>query len=293
MKIVDKNSFSKLIRPNSTLLVGGFGCCGAPDDLLLAIRDKYETEKVPLSLNIISVSGVGNKLGMGLDLLANKNIVNLALSGFWGFTPKLSKLALDGDIKGHNWPLGVVRQWINSIASGNDSYLSNIGMGTFIDPNVDGGRLNAKTDLLISLITDSWGKEKLCYPIFPLDWALMRASSSDLHGNISFENEALLGSSINDAIAVKRFGGKVIVQVEKIVDTIDPHQVKIPGILIDYIVLCKEGKHSPCYGNEKSFKEDSQIQNERKELLAQKVAQTIPNNIRYINFGIGIPALIP
>lgn len=292
--IVSKEYFAHQIQQSDTLLVGGFGCCGAPDELLVAIRNRHNELSESLALKLISVSGVGDKLGLGLDLLAEKGLVSFAMSGFWGFTPKLSKLALHGDIEAHNWPLGVVRQWIRSLASGEDGYFSNIGLGTFVDPNFDGGRLNTNTGPILNVVTQN-NLQKIHFPKIGIDWALLRGSSADVNGNISFENEVVAGSSISDAIACKRFKGQVVVQVERLVDKIEPHEVKIPGILVDYLVVSEqESHHAPCYGDvHTTIKKIPSSTEILKEEVAEKVAKAIPTNIKYINFGIGIPALIP
>lgn len=292
--VVSKEYFAHQIKESETLLVGGFGCCSSPDELLVAIKERHEQSLEPLALKLLSVSGTGDKQGLGLDLLSSRGLVSFAMSGFWGFTPSLAKLALQGDIEAHNWPLGVVRQWIRSLASGEDGYFSNVGLGTFIDPNSSGGCLNTRTQPILNIVTHN-NAQKIHFPLIEIDWALLRGSSADIHGNISFEEEIVAGSSISDAIACKRFKGKVIVQVEKLVDKIEPHEVKIPGFLVDFIVVSEHRKyHTLCYEDfSNPISSTSDTTEALKEKIAEEVAKIIPQDVEYINFGIGIPALVP
>ncbi|OCL22853.1 hypothetical protein A9G07_07235 [Gilliamella sp. wkB72] len=286
--------FASQIRKSQNILVGGFGCCGAPEDLLKAIRERFETTQEHLDLGIFFVSSVGDMQGAGIDNLAVNGLVKFAIGGFWGFTPNLSKMALDGLIKAHNWPLGVVKHWINSIAHGADGFKTEVGFGTFIDPEYDGGVLNRKTKTLLK-VHDFLGKKYIYYPAQRIDWALLRGSYADRNGNISIDKELLHGSCMSDALSAKRFGGKVVVQVEKIVDTIPPKQVQIPGLVVDYIVVSQNPKinHKPSYGSSNINRSSQSPIPERRLALAKKAANEIGKEDRILNFGIGVPALVP
>lgn len=290
-KFISANDFSSMLQPNDSLLIGGFGCCGSPDEILFSIRNRFDSTGDKLELRLIFISGVGNGDGKGIDYLAVDGLVKSAIGGFWGFIPKLSDMALNGKIEAHNWPLGVMTQWIKAISKGEKGLLSSIGNGTFIDPEYDGGVLNKHTSSLLHQHLVE-GEKKIFFPSVHIDWAILRGSRADLHGNISLDNEGLYASTISDAIAAQRFRGRVVVQVKEIVDKIEPDRVTIPGFLVDYVCVSKyPQKHTECYEVKKQSTE--KCLNTKKIDLAKKVVSEIKNQDKILNFGIGIPAIIP
>ncbi|MFM2486965.1 CoA-transferase [Celerinatantimonas yamalensis] len=148
MQVISSLEAASKIHNNAVVIPGGFGCCGFPDALSDAIADRYLSEQKPQNLTLLFASGGGNKAGKGQDKLALPGLVSRAIGGFWGFCPSLAKMAIDGEIEVHNWPMGVVSHLFRSMAEGATGLLSRVGLGTFIDPPLDGGRLNAKSSCL-------------------------------------------------------------------------------------------------------------------------------------------------
>lgn len=174
-----------------------------------------------------------------VNRIAHEGLVKKAIGGHWGLAPNLGKLAIENKIEAYNLPQRVISQMFRNMATNKPAIISKVGIGTFVDPDLEGGKVNTITKEDIVNKINVFGEEVLFYKCPKLDYAILRGTSSDEDGNISFENEALLLEGIHIASATKNAGGKVIVQVEKVVKrgSISPKEVKIPGILVDYVVV--------------------------------------------------------
>lgn len=293
MQIVAASDIAEMIFDQATVIPGGFGCCGHPDLYTEALQERFEATGQPQSLRLLFASGAGDKAGKGLDRLANKGMVKEAIGGFWGFCPRLSKAAREGYLEGHNWPMGAVSHLFREIASGAPGLLSKVGLGSFVDPDVDGGILTAGISSLVEK-TFFKGTEYLFYPSMKIDFTLLRGTYADRQGNISMDDEVAYHDALIQAMAAKRFGGKVAVQVKGIVDEIAPDQVKIPAIVVDFVTVCEnESDHPSSYGIMESIsKQENNTISLAKELILDRAIKELPEGKNCVNLGIGIPALI-
>lgn len=291
MKIVTTEFAAGLIPDNAMLIPGGFGSCGHPDKLTEAIEKRYLLTGKPEKLSLLFASGAGDKGDRGLNKLAHKGLVTKAIGGFWGLCPKLVKLVEMGELEGHNWPQGVISNLFREIASGSPGVLSRVGINTFIDPRIEGGVISKGKTLLT--VETFRGREYLLYPSQQVDFALLRGSYCDLRGNIVMSDEAAFHDACAQAQAVKTCGGIVIVQVMGILENIPPHSVRIPGFLVDYVVL-DEGIHPQTYGHSPADRIVSEKIDTFKRIIANRAIKEFPKekNGLVVNLGIGIPALI-
>ena len=295
------------IQSNSTLATGGFIGSGFAEGLAIALEDRFlgkdstTTKGDPSGLTLIYAGGQGDGANRGLNHLAHPGLLSCAIGGHWGLVPKLQKLALSNQIEAYNLPQGVISQLYRDIAAHRPGLITKVGVGTFVDPRHAGGRLNncSKRDLAELLKID--GKEYLLYKTFPIHACLLRATTSDEHGNMTMEKEALTLDTLAIAMATHNSGGIVIVQVERIAKSgsLQSRQVKIPGILVDFIVVSEKiTDHLQTYSEPYSAVYSGEILAPNKVVVPSKldarkiIARRAALELRahdIVNLGVGIP----
>lgn len=292
------------IPDNATVATGGFVGIGVPEELEIALKERYLNTGYPQNLTLIYAAGQGDGKDKGLNHLAHEGMLKKIIGGHWGLVPKLQSLALSNKVKAYNLPQGVIAHMFRDIAAGKPGTLTRVGLKTFIDPRLEGGKLNSITKEDIVKVVELDNKEYLFYKSLPIDVALLRGTYADENGNISMEEEAVSLEALSIACACKNSGGKVIVQVKKIVKsgTLDPKLVKIPGIYVDTVVVTQdENNHmqtyntmyNPTYSGNKVEPLNNIAEyplNARKIIARRAAMELTPNSI--VNLGIGVPEVI-
>jgi propionate CoA-transferase len=229
-----------LVPDGATVLVDGSGGgVNEPDLVLAALETRFLHEGHPAQLTVVHPSGMGDGEGGGIDRLAHEGLVRRAIGGHWNWCPRMQGLAMSEALEAYCLPQGVMSHLFRAIAGHAPGVITHIGLGTFVDPRVDGGRLNTSAkDALVELITLR-DREYLFYPSFDIHVSIIRGTSADTLGNITMEEEGLYAETLSAAQAAKNSGGIVIAQVKRIVDRgmLDPRIVKVPGVLVDAIVI--------------------------------------------------------
>ncbi len=239
MERISADEAARLIQPGDALLLSGSGGGhSVPEALLAAVERRFLAEGAPRDLTSISVVGIGDRATLGAGHLAHEGLLKRAITSALVDSPGLAVLAAADKIEAYTLPQGVLSQLMRDMAAGRPGLFSKTGLHTFIDPRQLGGRQSksAKEDFVE--VVELHGEEWLFFKPLPLNVAFLRGTTADEDGNITMEQEAVLGEMLPMAQATRRAGGIVVVQVKRVArrGTLPPKQVRIPGILVDFVV---------------------------------------------------------
>ena len=299
-KIVTADEAIALIHDGDTLSSTGFVQIGFAEALLSALERRFLATGTPRNLTLFAGAGQGDGKDMGLNHLGHEGLLRRVVAGHWARMPKVGNLALDNKIQAYNLPQGIICQLFRDLAGGKPGTFSKIGLHTFVDPRYGGGRINAATTKDIVELVEVDGEEWLFYKVGRVNVAFIRGTTADTFGNITMEREALTLNNLAMAMAAKNSNGIVIAQVERIAErgSLPPRQVKVPGILVDCIVVAEPHEHrqtvatryNAAYAGEFRAPHASLVStalNERKIIARRAAFELPPNGI--INLGIGMP----
>ena len=325
-KFISAAEAAKLIPDGASVGVGGMGLSGFPEEVACAIRDSYKETGHPCNLSLHQGSAMGDH-GYGNDFNgwdkvrlgendprpagvrgtsrfgeAGEGLVKFWTGAHVMSADALNALAAQGKVTGYCLPQGVAVNLWREIAAGRPGLITKVGLGTFVDPRLGGGRMNKETTEDAAELITFGGEEYLFYKSFKLDVALIRGTVADENGNISFMHEGIINEGLAIASAAHNCGGIVIVQVEYLTknDTIPPKDVKIPGILVDYVVEATEPMASwqtegrywePAFSGQirKPLKAIPPMPLTERKVIARRCAAEVSSGY-VLNLGVGISA---
>lgn len=307
VKFIDAKEAAKIIKDGSTVAIDAFISFCLADDILGEIENRFINEGHPNSLNVVNVAGIGGDgKNRGINHFAHKGLMRRFLCSNLSLANKIYPLITDNAFPCFMIPQGVLSHMMRAIASGKPGVITEVGMKTFVDPRVDGGRINDAArecgDIPVQLISLN-GSDCLFYPAFPIDIAIIKGTKADHKGNISLEKEAMHLEQLEMATAARNSGGIVIVQVDEIVESGDlhPQMVTVPSTLVDYVVLGtpeNTGQHfiedlpkpinSWCGDEKIQLEEIKSMPLSPEKVVCRRGIFEITENA-FINLGIGLP----
>ncbi|NSY18543.1 acyl CoA:acetate/3-ketoacid CoA transferase [Neorhizobium sp. AL 9.2.2] len=298
MKLISAEEAAKLVRDGDSVLVSGSGGGHAiPERVLEAIEARYLETGSPKALTLVHIVGLGDRATKGAARFCHEGMLRRSITSALIDSPVLIDLAAADRIESYTLPQGVLSQLMREMASGRPGLITKTGLHTFIDPRQLGGRQSpsAKEDLVELMTID--GEEYLRFKPFPLDIVFLRGTTADEDGNISMEQEAIFGEMLSTAQAARRNGGIVVVQVKRMATrgALPAKTVKIPGILVDYVVVDPDQRqtyatdYNPAYSGELKVPLHAlrRLPFDHRKIVARRAAmEIVPGAI--CNLGAGI-----
>ena len=302
VKIISAKEAAMMVEDGMTVSTNGFVACDLPEELTSALEQRFLETGSPKNLTYLYAAGQGNQDGSGADHFAHEGMISTVIAGHYNMAPKLGKMIIANQVKAYNLPQGTLSQLYRDIAAKKLGTLTHVGLYTFADPRVEGGKLNEVTTEDIVEVVNVCGEERLLYKAIPVDMVFIRGTYADVHGNITMERECCVAEATAIAQAAKNSGGKVIGQVEKVVDDLEPKLVKVTGIYVDAVVITKNKEnHTQCVGTEYDgsmageyrVPKDSLAypQLSPKKIIGRRAAMELKED-RVVKLGIGIPEYI-
>ena len=242
-KVMDVSAALDLIKDGDSIAISAAGIVCYPEYVVKCLEDRYLETKHPAGLTYYSGCGHGNPIAGGVgDRFGHPGFLKRTVCSHPKPTAVISKLINDNEIEGYCFPQGVLNQLYRCAAAKQPGLLTKIGIGTYIDPRQDGGKLNSKTTEDLIELTTIGGEEYLFFKARPINVTIIRGTTADERGNMTIEEEPLKMEILEIALAAKASNGKVIIQVKNVVaaGTLKAKDIVVPGEVVDAIVICEE-----------------------------------------------------
>jgi acyl CoA:acetate/3-ketoacid CoA transferase len=300
---------ARLIPAGATVTISSSAAQLVPDKVLAGIARRFQETGEPKGLTVVFPLAVGDSFGtVGLDHLAHPGLIKRLIGGSYVNgpaskpAPKIYAMILNDEIEAYNFPLGPLLHLHRDIAARKPGVVTKIGLGTFVDPRDRGGRMNRVTPPDLVEVVELLGEEWLLYRAFPVHVAIIRGTTADTHGNLTFEHEGTFMGVLPQAMAAHNSGGTVIAQVKRVATagTLAPQMVKVPGILVDAIVVDPDQRQNTGMAYDPAISGEiraAQLPIEPVPLGPEKIVarralcQIRPGDL--VNLGFGISSLVP
>jgi propionate CoA-transferase len=303
-KVISADEAAALIQDGVTISSPIIGLAGWPEEIGRAIAKRYEETGHPKGLTLVCGSAMGNHKDKGPHVIGIEGLVTKYIGAHTHGSPNIGKLIQNNKMLAYCFPQGVVVQLYREIAAKRAGMISKVGLGTFVDPRIEGGKMNDLTRQAPDLneVITLAGEEYLWYKPFPIHVGLIRGTKADERGNISMEKEGAYLEALQVAQAARNSGGIIIAQVEYLAKAGSLHArtVQVPGVLVDYVVIAKNPQewHMQSEGiyYQPAFSGDIVLPlgalptlpfDERLFILRRVALELTANSV--VNLGIGIP----
>ena len=302
-KVISADDAVALVRDGDIVASSGYGGNGNPEALFAAIERRFLVGNGPRGLTLVWAGGQGDGKEKGLNRLGHEGLLKRTIGGHYGLMPRIEALAVGNKIAAYNFPEGVITHLYRDIAAGKPGTTTRVGIGTFVDPRLEGAKINvtAIEDLVEVIRLD--GDDFLFFKSFPIHVALIRGTTADPDGNITMERETLRLETLAIALAAHNSGGVVLCQVERIAQSgsLDARSIRVPGILVDAVVMAPPDEHMQNYGTHYNpalsgelrvpIEQIKKLPLDTTKVIARRAAiELLPNCV--VNLGIGLPDAI-
>lgn len=303
-KIITPEKAAEMIPDNATVAISGDGEMVLPDGVLAAIESRFLAEQHPKSLTAIFPIILGaSTAGRGADRLSHDGLVNKVISSslYTLRVRKINQKIIDGRIIGYHLPMGTVFRILRATAEGEKGFVTKVGLKTFVDPDDEGGKVNANTPKPLSQLVKIDNDDYLYYPSIPVNVSIIRGTTADEYGNVTYEKEAITSGCLTMAMAAKSSGGITIAQVKYLAKggSLHPKSVVIPAPLVDFIVLTPEQQETVeiC---DPAFTGEIRAPHQMIPIAGLSASKVITRRAYFelqkgkmYNLGVGIPADLP
>ncbi|MDR3052676.1 MAG: acyl CoA:acetate/3-ketoacid CoA transferase [Coriobacteriales bacterium] len=302
VQFITAQQAAELVADGATLGLAGFGLSGFAEEIAKALEDRFVETGHPQNIDLRQSGSLGDGKERGPVHFAHEGMVASWTTGMIGFNFQLGQLVTDNKIKCYCLPQGVLMNLWREIARGGPGVITKVGLGTYVDPRIDGGKMNEVTTEDVVELLEIGGEEYLRYKPLPIDVIIVRGTTADEDGNISFEKESVINEGFNACAAAKASGGITIVQVEYVAKSgsLHPKEVKIPGVLVDYVVVSTDSFNSwqtegtlyePCFAGNLRKPADRlpRLDLNARKVIARRAAMELKRG-SLVNLGVGIPA---
>lgn len=300
-KAITAAEAAALIPNGATIAATGSGLACWAEEVAQGIAVRFRETAQPNGITMLHSSAIGDWGQRGTTVIGMEGLVRRLIASHIGGSANMSRLVAENKIEAYAMSQGVILELIRAQAKGQKGLLTKIGLGTFMDPRLEGCAMNSITKESIVKVVEFEGEEYLWFRVIPIDVALIRGTIADEKGNLSMDKESIITEALTLAQATKNNGGIVIVQAEYLAKagTIHPKKVIVPGVLVDHVVIARDAasqwQTEGVYFNP-AFTGDvpvplnmiTPIPLDERKIIARRAAMELRQN-SVVNLGVGVP----
>jgi propionate CoA-transferase len=302
-KVITAQQAAMLIQDGVTIGASTQGLSGWAEEVAIAIEERFLKSGHPKNITLVHSCTCGDYKKRGTTHLGHEGLTQRLICGHTLTSPNMIKLIEQNKIECYLLPQGVICQLWRAIAGKKIGVITSVGLGTFVDPRIDGGKITSITKEDLVSVIEINGQEQMFYKPFPVDVALIRGTIADQNGNLTMDNESVIMEALPLAMAAKNSGGIVIAQAHNLAmaNVLHPKNVKVPGTLIDYVVIAKPENHhqtqqtyyDPALAGHIKVPLDElpPMPLDARKIIGRRAAMELKAD-DVINLGVGIPAVI-
>lgn len=309
VRVVTPAEAAVLIPNGAVVCISSSSGLHCPDTVLQAIGERFQTSGAPRDLTTYHPIASGDMYGIaGIDHLAHPGLLRRVIAGSYPSgpsslpSPRIWQMINDNEVEAYNIPSGILFHMLREAAARRPGVLTKVGMATFVDPRLQGGRMNAVTTEDLVRVVEFDGDEWLYFRAISPQVAIIRGTTADEDGNISMEHEGAYLGAYDVALAARNNHGIVIAQVKRLTSAgaQAPQTVRVPGILVDYVVVEPEQwqttqtPYEPAISGEtrRPLRQFSPVPFGPDKVIARRAALALCRDDA-VNLGFGISALVP